>query len=107
VFRELRSHYLFTDRFGRRPKATKKARSKGWSALRRNFMVPVPVFADFAGLNAHLLESYRKRMDDRLRGHEGQVIGDQFANDPKIFVLAPPLDAHVALEPISYRARWS
>jgi transposase len=33
VFSELQSHYLFRDRFGR-PRATIKARSRGWSALR-------------------------------------------------------------------------
>lgn len=31
----------------------------------------------------------------------------QFANDPKIFTLVPPLSAHVALEPVTYRAGWS
>lgn len=30
-----------------------------------------------------------------------------FANDPKIFELAPPLAAHVSLEPINYLAQWS
>jgi len=29
---------------------------------RRNFLVPIPVFADFAALNAHLLEGCRKRL---------------------------------------------
>ena len=42
-----------------------------------------------------------KRPDFRLmRVH-------QFANDPKIFVLAPPLISHVHLEPVSYCAEWS
>jgi hypothetical protein len=31
----------------------------------------------------------------------------QFANDPKIFVLEPPLSDHVQLEPTAYQARWS
>lgn len=31
----------------------------------------------------------------------------QFANDPKIFELTPPLASHVSLEPVSYQARWS
>lgn len=30
----------------------------------------------------------------------------EFANDPKIFELMPPLASHVALEPINYRAQW-
>ena len=31
----------------------------------------------------------------------------QFANDPKIFVLAPPLSGHLTLEPVNYRAHWA
>lgn len=30
----------------------------------------------------------------------------QFVNDPKLFVLAPPLTRHVMLEPTVYRAGW-
>lgn len=30
----------------------------------------------------------------------------QFVNDPKIFVLAPPLAAHVRIEPVAFRAAW-
>lgn len=30
----------------------------------------------------------------------------QFANDPKIFVLEPPLPDHLSIEPVSYRAGW-
>jgi hypothetical protein len=30
----------------------------------------------------------------------------QFVNDPKIFVLAPPLAAHVLIEPVAFRAAW-
>lgn len=31
----------------------------------------------------------------------------QFANDPKIFVLEPPLLDHLCIEPIAYRAGWT
>ena len=48
-------------------KATTRARSKGLSAMRRNFLVPIPVFESFAALNAHLLECCRRRMADCLR----------------------------------------
>ena len=48
-------------------------------------MVPVPVFAVFAALNAHLLESCRKRLADRLRGHEGRTIGERLENDLAAF----------------------
>lgn len=69
VFSELQSHYLFTDRFGRPGKGNDKGKVEGLVGyVRRNFLVPIPVFADFAALNAHLLEGCRKRLADRLRG---------------------------------------
>jgi hypothetical protein len=30
----------------------------------------------------------------------------QFANDPKIFVLVPPLAGHLRIEPVTFRAGW-
>ena len=96
VFSELRSHYLFTDRFGRPAKGNDKGKVEGLVGFaRRNFMVPVPVFADFAALNAHLLESCRKRMDDRLRGHDGRTIGERLVHDLLAFQQLPaaPYDA--------------
>ena len=51
---------------------------------RRNFLVPLPVFADFKALNAHLLESCRKRLADRLRGH-ACTIGERLAHDLAAF----------------------
>ena len=69
VFSELQSHYLFTDRFGRPGKGNDKGKVEGLVGYaRRNFLVPIPVFADFEALNAHLLEGCRKRLADRLRG---------------------------------------
>src|SRR5437764_2109056 len=70
VFSELQSHYLFTDRFGRPGKGNDKGKVEGLVGYaRRNFMVPVPAFASFEALNAHLLERSCKRMSDRPRGH--------------------------------------
>jgi hypothetical protein len=37
---------------------------------RRNFLVPIPVFESFEALNAYLLECCRRRLADRLRGHD-------------------------------------
>ena len=52
VFSELQSHYLFRDRFGRPAKGNDKGKVEGLVGFaRRNFMVPVPVFSDFAALN--------------------------------------------------------
>ena len=40
---------------------------------RRNFLVSIPVFESFEALNAYLLECCRRRLADRLRGHEGTI----------------------------------
>ena len=95
VFGELQSHYLFKDRFGRPGKGNDKGKVEGLVGYaRRNFMVPIPVFPDFEALNAHLLESCRKRLADRLRGHEG-TIGERLARDLAAFQkpLPAPYDA--------------
>ena len=95
VFSELQSHYLFIDRFGRPGKGNDKGKVEGLVGYaRRNFLVPIPVFADFEALNAHLLESCRKRLADRLRGHDG-TIGERLAHDLAAFQkpLPAPYDA--------------
>jgi transposase len=95
VFSELQSHYLFTDRFGRPGKGNDKGKVEGLVGYaRRNFLVPVPVFADFEALNAHLLDKCRKRLADRLRGHDG-TIGDRLERDLAAFhkPLPAPYDA--------------
>jgi hypothetical protein len=92
LFSELQSHYLFADRFGRPGKGNDKRKLVGYA--RRNFLVPIPVFADFEALNAHLLDSCRKRLADRLRGHDG-TIGDRLERDLAAFQtpLPAPYDA--------------
>jgi transposase len=95
VFSELQSHYLFKDRFGRPGRGNDKGKVEGLVGFaRRNFLVPVPVFADFEGLNAHLLDSCRKRLADRPRGHDG-TIGERLAADLAAFQtpLPAPYDA--------------
>jgi transposase len=95
VFSELQSHYLFTDRFGRPGKGNDKGKVEGLVGYaRRNFLVPVPVFADFEALNAHLLAGCRKRLADRLRGHDG-TIGERLERDLAAFQkpLPAPYDA--------------
>lgn len=50
VFSELRSHYLFQDRFSRPGKGNDKGKVEGLVGFaRRNFLVPIPVFDSFAG----------------------------------------------------------
>jgi transposase len=77
VFTELQSHYLFEDRFGRPGRGNDKGKVEGLVGFaRRNFLVPIPVFDSFEALNAYLLECCRRRMNDRLRGHD-QTIGER------------------------------
>ena len=95
VFSELVSHYLFQDRFGRPGKGNDKGKVEGMVGYaRRNFMVPMPRFASFDDLNAHLEEQCRKRMDDTLRGHS-RTIGARFAADAEQLQPLPavPYDA--------------
>src|SRR6266516_3338084 len=89
AFSELQSHYLFTDRLGRPGKGNDKGKVEGLVGYaRRNFLVPIPVFADFEALNAHLLEGCRKRLADRLRGHDG-TIGERFEKDKEMLLPLP------------------
>jgi transposase len=95
VFSELQSHYLFADRFGRPGRGNDKGKVEGLVGYaRRNFLVPIPAFADFEALNAHLLESCRQRLADRLRGHDG-TIGERLERDLAAFhkPLPGPYDA--------------
>jgi transposase len=85
VFSELQSHYLFDDRFGRPGKGTDKGKVEGlvgW--IRRNYLVPMPRAASFAGLNAKLVDDCRRRLGDRLRGHQ-ETIGERLARDLAVF----------------------
>jgi len=43
-------------------------------------MVPVPHASSFAELNARLLECCRRRLNDRLRGHD-ETIGERLVRD--------------------------
>ena len=95
VFAELQSHYLFQDRFGRPAKGNDKGKVEGLVGFaRRNFMVPIPVFATFEALNAHLADCCRKRMGERLRGHT-ETIGERLERDLAAMrrPLPPPYDA--------------
>src|SRR5450631_1631387 len=89
VFSELQSHYVFADRFGRPGKGNDKGKVEGlvgWT--RRNLLVPVPRAASFAALNEQLLEGCRRRLGDRLRGHE-ETIGERLVRDLEAFHALP------------------
>ena len=90
VFGELQSHYLFTDRFGRPGKGNDKGKVEGLVGLiRRNYLVPLPHAASFDALNENLLTACRRRLEDRLRGHD-ETIGERMARDLAVFHDLPP-----------------
>src|SRR6202171_1692624 len=91
VFSELQSHYVFADRFGRPGKGNDKGKVEGlvgW--IRRNLLVPVPRAASLTALNEQLLEGCRRRLGDRLRGHE-ETIGERLVRDLAAFHSLPPV----------------
>jgi transposase len=90
VFSELQSHYVFADRFGRPGKGNDKGKVEGligWT--RRNLLVPVPRATSLAALNEELLEGCRRRLGDRLRGHQ-ETIGERLVRDLAAFHDLPP-----------------
>jgi transposase len=90
TFAELQSHYLFQDRFGRPGKGNDKGKVEGLVGYaRRNFLVPVPVVASFAELNAHLERRCLERLDHRLRGHT-ESIGERLERDLTALQPRPP-----------------
>src|ERR1700675_1611286 len=91
VFSELQSHYVFADRFGRPGKGNDKGKVEGlvgW--IRRNLLVPVPRATSLIALNEQLLEGCRRRLGDRLRGHEGRI-GERLGQDLAAFHSLPPV----------------
>ena len=90
VFRELQSHYLFEDRFGRPGKGNDKGKVEGLVGfIRRNFLVPVPRAESFEALNDALAGQCRRRQAARLRGHK-ETIGERLARDREAFLPLPP-----------------
>jgi hypothetical protein len=90
AFAELQSHYLFRDRFGRPGKGNDKGKVEGLVGYaRRNFLVPVPVCASFAALNAHLERRCLERLDHRVRGH-AETIGERLERDLTALQPRPP-----------------
>ena len=100
VFTELQSHYLFSDRFGRRGKGNDKGKVEGMVGYtRRNFLVPVPSFESFEALNAHLEERCLVRMEAKLRGYT-ETIGERMERDLDALLPLPavpydPSDRHL------------
>src|SRR5215210_5078873 len=91
TFAELQSHYLFLDRFGRPGKGNDKGKVEGLVGYaRRNFLVPIPAFASYAELNAHLEQRCLERLDHRVRGH-AETIGERLVRDLAALQVRPPV----------------
>ena len=94
-FLELASHYLFDHHFCtvRRPNEKGVVEGTGKYA-RRNFMVPVPVVADYDELNAYLLERCQGDLARRPRGQSLTKI-ELLDDDRAAFLPLPtaPFDA--------------
>ena len=85
VFTELQSHYLFNDRFSRPGKARDKGNVEGMVGyVRRNFLVPVPKFDSFDGLNAHLESCCQGRREGEAEGTQGEYRGANGAGPGRI-----------------------
>ncbi len=95
VFSELRSHYLFEDRFGRPGKGNDKGKVEGLVGfMRRNFLVPIPRIDTIEALNAHLAVRCRERQAAKLRGHQ-ETIAERLERDRTALLSLPstPYDA--------------
>ena len=91
VFSELRSHYLFEDRFGRPGKGNGKGKVEGIVGYcRRNFLVPMPRFRNFDDLNTHLEACCAKRWAEQLRGHD-QTVGERLERDRAVLQRLPAI----------------
>ncbi|OED47989.1 transposase [Rhodobacteraceae bacterium (ex Bugula neritina AB1)] len=73
-FSAMLSHYVIGDRYGRPGKGNDKGKVEGLVGYaRRNFMVPMPCFADWGSFNDYLEEQCRKRQADILLGHKTSI----------------------------------
>ena len=89
MFSALQSHYLFEDKFGRPGKGNDKGKVEGLVGLvRRRFMVPMPVAADFGALNARFCDQCVARQTVVLRGHT-MSIGERLKEDQAAFMPLP------------------
>lgn len=89
VFTRLQSHYLFEDKFARPARGNEKGHVEGDVGFtRRNFMVPIPSFASFNDLNAHLEQQCLKRQDDTQQGQK-ETIGEQLIRDLDALMVLP------------------
>lgn len=88
-FAALASHYLLEACFCRPARATiRAASSRAAKAARQQALVPIPSGATLATINAALLAQMDARLDTQ-RDAAGQTIGHRFAEEQRLFRLAP------------------
>jgi len=88
-FSAMLSHYVINDRYGRPGKGNDKGKVEGLVGYaRRNFMVPMPRFADWDAFNDYLEEQCLTRQDDILRGHKVSI-GARLEADLAVMQLPP------------------
>jgi transposase len=103
VFTRLQSHYLFEDKFARPARGNEKGHVEGDVGFtRRNFMVPIPNFASFDNLNAHLEQQCLNRQDDTQQGQK-ETIGEKLIRDLDALMVLPTV-AFDPCENVSTRA---
>jgi hypothetical protein len=102
-FVALRSHYLFASQFT--TPGLEGAHEKGGvegevGRFRRNHLVPVPVVADLAALNALLLKGCDADLDRRIAGRPG-TIGEAWGIERPLLLALPaePFDSAEAAAP--------
>ena len=80
-FSAMLSHYVIGDRYGRPGKGNDKGKVEGLVGYsRRNFMVPIPRFANWDAFNDYLEDQCCKRQGDILRGHKASI-GERLETD--------------------------
>jgi len=73
-FSAMLSHYVIDDRYGRPGKGNDKGKVEGLVGYaRRNFMVPMPRFADWDAFNDYLEKQCLARQSNILRGHKVSI----------------------------------
>ena len=89
VFGQLRSHYLFLDRFARVGKGNDKGNVEGLvKYTQRTILTPIPEAADWDALNAQIRERCLRRQSEQIRGATG-TIGERLAADVAAFLPLP------------------
>jgi len=98
AFKSLRAHYLFESHFCTPARGNEKGQVESLVGyVRRHALVPVPEFASFAELNAHLRRWAERQAERTVAGTQGSI-GERLVADRKALLrcLHSPLTAPVS-----------